>query len=111
MHSHERTDHPSKRDKSHCIAWLCVFKAEWADMKAICDAHGSTQIVGVKKVPLIPVFEIEILCNDARTAHALGEAWWNFSDTSPHRPHGEDECMVWGEQFNPFPDLPREWTF
>ena len=66
-----------------------------------------TFIIGAKKVPLIPAFEIEVLCRDAKTARALDQAWWHCGETSPHRPHGKDECLAWRAQFNPFPDIPR----
>jgi hypothetical protein len=111
MRYHELDDHPAKRDNPHFIARLSVYKAEWADMEAICANHGPVQIITVEEVPIIPAFEIEVRCQDARTARALDNAWIAYTETSPHRPHSMEEALAWGEKFNPFPDISREWRF
>jgi hypothetical protein len=84
---------------------------DFLEAEPLCKVYGPTFMVGVKRVPLIPAFEIEMLCRDAQTARALADAWWAYCKTSPHRPHGKEECLAWGEQYNPFPDIPRDWTF
>jgi hypothetical protein len=48
---------------------------------------------------------------DAQAARVLSDAWWTYTETSPHRPHSMEEALVWGEQFNPFPNIPRDWIF
>jgi hypothetical protein len=113
MRYYELTEprHPAKRERPRDIASLFVRKPEWTDLRAICEAYGPIQIVGVEKVPLIPAFMVEVLCRDPDTAVALSLAWHTYCETSPHRPHGLGECLAWGEQYNPFPDIPREWTF
>ena len=111
MHSYALNEHPARRDNQHCIAWLSVYKDEWSDMKAICAKFGRVQIIAVEKVPIIPVLEIGVLCQDAQAARVLGDAWWTYTETSPHRPHSMEEALVWGEQFNPFPNTPRDWRF
>ncbi|MGO4527264.1 hypothetical protein AB4097_20705 [Microvirga sp. 2MCAF35] len=111
MHSYELTDHPAKRDKPDCVVNLSVYKSEWADMKAVCAEYGPVHIIGVKPVPIIPVLEIEVICRDARTAHALDNAWMFYTETSPHRPRSMEEALAWGEQYSPFPNIPRDWKF
>jgi hypothetical protein len=111
MQFYEIDNHPAKRDSPHFIAKLSVYKAEWSDLKALCAKYGPVQIVAVEQVPIIPVLEVEVLCQDARTARALDDAWWTYTETSPHRPHSMEEALVWGEQFNPFPNIPRDWRF
>jgi hypothetical protein len=111
MKFHEFAAHPAKRAVQHCIAKLSVYNAEWSNLKAICAKYGPIQIVAVEKVPIIPVFEIEGLCQDAQTARALDNAWLAYTQTNPHRPHSVDEALVWGKQFNPFPDIPHNWRF
>ncbi|QRM28346.1 hypothetical protein [Microvirga sp. VF16] len=111
MRYHELNDHPARRDNQHCIARLSVYTAEWADLRAICEQHGPIQIIGVERVPIIPVFEIEVLCQDAQTARALDAAWMAYAETSPHRPRSMEEALIWGERFNPYPKIPRDWTF
>lgn len=103
--------HPARRERPHCIAKLYVHKAEWSDMQAVCAEKGRTQIIDVTKVPIIPAFDVHVLCTDPDTARALTLAWLEYCDTSPHRPHGKDEAHAWGEQYNPFPDIPRDWRF
>ena len=111
MRYHELLDHPTKSNKPDCVVNLSVYNAEWADMEAICAKHGPVQIITVEEVPIIPVFEIEVRCQDAQTARALDNAWIAYTETSPHRPHSMEEALVWGEQFNPFPNIPRDWRF
>jgi hypothetical protein len=72
--------------------------------------YGPVQIVAVEQVPVIPVLEIDVLCQDAQTARALDDAWWAYTETSPHRPRSMEEALIWGEQFNLFPNIPRDWT-
>jgi hypothetical protein len=103
-------EHPAKRETPHQIASLYVHKAEWPDLKVICEAHGAT-LINVKPVPIIPTFVVEVLCPSAEAKMPLYDAWLAYCETSPHRPHTEEECESWGEQFNPFPDIPRDWTF
>jgi hypothetical protein len=107
----EHSRHPAKRERPHCIAKLFVHKAEWTDMQAICAAKCSTQIIDVTKVPIIPAFEVHVLCSDPNTARALTMAWLEYCESSPHRPHGKDEALAWGEQYIPFPYISRDWTF
>jgi hypothetical protein len=104
-------EHPARRERPGDIANLYVFEAEMPDLEAMCEAHGPTVMVGVKKLSLIPAYEIAMLCRDTQAARALSTAWWDYCEMSPHRPHGKEECLAWGEQFNPFPNLPRDWTF
>jgi hypothetical protein len=107
MRHDEFADHPARRVHLDCIARLSVYQAEWADMRATCAKYGPVQIIGVERVPIIPVFEIEILCQNAQAARALDDSWLTYTETSPHRPRSMEEALVWGEQFNPFPDIPR----
>ena len=111
MHSYALNDHPAKLGNSHCIASLTVYRDEWPDLQAICAKHGPVQIITVEEVPIIPVFEIEVRCQGVRTARALDNAWIAYTETSPHRPHSMEEALPWGEKFNPFPDISREWRF
>jgi len=111
MRYSELNDHPAKRDNPHCIARLSVYEAEWHDLKAICAKYGPVQIIAAEQVPIIPVLEIEVLCRDAQTARALDDAWWACTETSPHRPRSMEEALVWGEQFNPYPDILHDWRF
>jgi hypothetical protein len=111
MRYHELDDHPAKRDNPHFIARLSVYKAEWSDMEAVCAKHGTVQIIAVEQVPIIPVLEIEVLCQDAQTARALDNAWMIYTETSPHRPRSMEAALIWGEQFNPFPDILHDWRF
>jgi hypothetical protein len=106
----ELASYPARRDKPDCITRLSVYKAEWPDLKALCAKYGPVQIVAVEQVPVIPVLEIDVLCQDAQTARALDDAWWAYTETSPHRPRSMEEALIWGEQFNPFPNIPRDWT-
>ena len=111
MRYHELDDHPAKRDNPQCIASLTGYREEWPDLQVICVKHGPVQIIAVEQMPIIPAFEIEVLCQDAQTARALESAWIAYTETSLHRPHSMEEALVWGEQFNPFPNIPRDWTF
>jgi hypothetical protein len=104
-------DHPAKHERPHSVVALYVHKAEWEDFSGICQDHGPTEIVGIRKVPIIPAFDVDVLCKDAGAAMRLTAAWGEFCETSPHRPHSKEEALAWGEQFNPFPDIPRDWTF
>jgi hypothetical protein len=104
--------HRAKRDRPHDIAALYVHTAEWADFRRICEAHGGTEIVGVRKVPIIPAHDIDVLCKDAGTAMALRIAWSEFCEISPHRPRTAEESEEWGLKVLPeFATIPRDWTF
>src|SRR4051812_24190247 len=111
MKSCQIAKHPAKRDNPHCIASLAVYQDEWRDMNFICAKHGPVQIIAVEQVPIIPVLEIDVLCQDAQTARALDDTWWTYTETSPHRPHSMEEALAWGEKFNPYPDIPLDWRF
>jgi hypothetical protein len=110
VRSHELTDHPAKRNRPDCVVNLSVYQSEWADMEVICAKHGPVQIIAFEEVPIIPVLEIEVLCQNPQFARTLDNAWMAYTETSPHRPHSMEEALVWGEQFNPFPNIPRDWT-
>lgn len=111
MFDYEMENYPATHSRPDCIAILSVYPGEQADMQAIRAQHGPTQIIDGRRVPIIPVQEVYVQCQDAQTARALDDAWWTYAETSPHRPHGEEECLAWGAQFNPFPNIPRDWTF
>ena len=111
FYDHEpEPEHPTKLQRPRDIASLYVHTAEWADFRRICDAHGATQIVGVRKVPVIPAHDIDVLCHDAETALALMVAWGEFCETSPHRPHSK-EALAWAERHGTEVDIPRDWRF
>ena len=103
--------HPAKRESPHDIASLYVHNAEWADFRRVCAAHGATEIVAVRKMPIIPAHDIDVLCEDAETALALMVAWVEFCETSPHRPHSKEEALAWGERYRTEVDIPRDWRF
>ena len=106
------SDHPAKREKPHSLVALYVHKAEGDDLRRICQDHGSTEIVGVKKVPIIPAFDVDVLCKDAEAAMALSITWGEFCETSPHRPRTEKEREEWGLKVLPeFANIPRDWMF
>jgi hypothetical protein len=64
-------DRPAKCERPHRVVALYVHKAEWDDFSRICQDHGSTEIVGITKVPIIPAFDVDVLCKDAEAAMAL----------------------------------------
>jgi hypothetical protein len=104
--------HPAKRDRPRDIASLYVHTAEWADFRRICEAHGAAQIVGVRKVRIIPAHDVEVLCQDADAAMALRMAWGEFCEISSHRPRTVQEREEWGLKVLPeFANIPRDWTF
>ncbi len=103
--------HPARRERPRDIASLYVHTAEWADFRRICKAHGASQIVGVRKVPLIPAHDIDVLCRDADIAMALRIAWGEFCETSPHRPHSKEEALAWAERQGPEVNIPGDWRF
>jgi hypothetical protein len=86
MHYHElpAPEHPAKRERPRDIARLYVLKAEWADVKAILTTHGPCEIIDGRKLPVIPGWDIEVLCSDPSTAQAVMVAWNNYIRTSPH---------------------------
>ncbi len=86
--------HPAKRERPHNIASLYVYTTEWADFRRICDEHGATEIVAVRKIPIILAHDIDVLCTDPETALALMVAWGEFCKTSPHRPHSKEEVLA-----------------
>jgi hypothetical protein len=105
-------EHPLKRERPHAVASLFVHRTEWADLHRIWEAHGPTEIVGVKKVPFIPAVMIEVVCMDQSAALALMEEWLAYCTTSPHRPHTQQECEVWGRKLvvPEFADISPDWT-
>lgn len=104
--------HPAKRERPRDIAALYVHTAEWANFRKICEAHGATEIVAVRKAPIIPAMDVDVLCRDAETALTLMVAWGEFCETSPYRPRTEKEQEEWGLKVLPeFADIPRDWTF
>ena len=104
--------HPAKRERPRDIASLDVHTAEWDDFHWICKIHGATEIVAVRKVPIIQAHDIDVLCKDADAAMALSIAWGEFCETSPHRPHSNEERENWGLKMLPeFANIPRDWTF
>ncbi len=104
-------EHPAKRERPRDIASLDVHTAEWDDFRRICKIHGATEIVGVRKVPIIQAHDIDVLCKDANAAMALSIAWGEFCATSPRRPHSKEEALEWGERYAPDVNIPRYWTF
>jgi hypothetical protein len=105
-------EHPAKRERPRDIAALYVHEAEWDDLRRICQDHGSTAIIGVRKVPIIPAFDVDVRCEDAETAMALSIAWGEFCEISPHRPRTAKEREEWGLKVLPeFANIPRDWTF
>ena len=105
-------DHPARRERPHSIVALYVHKAEWDDFSRICQEHGSTAIVGVKKVPIIPAFDVDVLCKSAEAAMELSITWGEFCEISPHRPRTAKEREEWGLRVLPeFANIPRDWTF
>lgn len=74
MASHEFANHPGKRDRPNCVATLSVNQVEWAVMQVTSTKYAPVQIIGVERVPIIPAFEIEILCQTAQAARALDVA-------------------------------------
>jgi hypothetical protein len=113
IHDYEpEPNHPAKRQRPHSIAALYVHKAEGEDFSRICQHHGSTEIVGVRKVPIIPAFDVDVLCKNGDAAMALSITWGEFCETSPHRPRTEKEREEWGLKVLPeFANIPRDWTF
>jgi hypothetical protein len=104
-------EHPAKRNRPHHIASLYVHAAEQPDFHRICKAHGATEIVGVRKVPVIPAQDIDVLCSDTKAAMALMVAWSEFCETSPYRPHSKEEALAMAERHGPEVDIPRDWRF
>jgi hypothetical protein len=105
-------EHPAKRRCPTRIASLYVHTAEWVDFRRICEAHGSTQIVAARKVPIIPAHDIDVLCKDAEAAMELSVAWGEFCETSRHQPRTKKEREEWGLKVLPeFANIPRDWTF
>jgi hypothetical protein len=79
------TEHPDKRDRPHDVASLLVMKAEWPDLKTICVAQGAT-LLGVKPLPVMDAFDVEVLCSTPERKLELYLAWIDYSNASPHRP-------------------------
>jgi hypothetical protein len=82
--------HPDKRDRPHDVASLLVMEAEWPDLRAICVAQGAT-LIGVKPLPVIDAFDVEVLCPDPEQKLELYLAWFDYSKTSPHRPRSLED--------------------
>ena len=83
-------EHPDKRERPHDVASLLVMKAEWPDLKTICVAQGAT-LIGVKRLPLIDAFDVEVLCPGPEQKLELYLAWFDYSKTSPHRPRSWED--------------------
>lgn len=112
MRHHELGDqHPAKNTRPSDIARLYVHKAEWPDLQAMCASHEPCSIIGIEPVVMIPAFFVEVLCQDSDAAFALALAWYDFCQTSPHRPHTKEEALAWGRQFNAHPCIPSDWMF
>lgn len=103
-------EHPAERGHPGRIASLYAMKAEWADLTALCTAHGAT-LVGVQPLPIIPAVTVEMLCPSHSAVLPLMEAWLTFCETSPHRPRTEAEYTAFNARYKPFPDIPPDWTF
>src|SRR4051812_7785375 len=104
-----RLIHPAYRERPRDIAKLLVYGAELDEMNSVRQEYGLTWIVGTNALPIIRAFSIEVLCQDAETAHALGAAWDDYGAKSPHRPRTDEEWESWSERHNPYPNVPREW--
>ena len=83
-------EHPVKRERRCDVASLFVMKAEWPNLKAICVAHGAT-LIGVKHLPVINAFDVDVLCPNADRTMGLHLAWFDYSKTSPHRPRSWED--------------------
>ena len=83
-------EHPDKRDRPHDVASLVVKKAEWPDLKTICVARGAT-LIGVKHLPVMDAFDVEVLCSNPERKLELYVAWLDYSATSPHRPRSWED--------------------
>ena len=83
-------EHPDKRKRPHDVASLLVLKAEWPDLKTICVAQGAT-LIGVKRLPLIDAFDVEVLCPDPGQKLELYLVWFDYSKRSPHRPRSWED--------------------
>ena len=104
-------EHPLKRERSGAVASLFVHTVEWADLHRIREEHGPTEVVSVKRVPIIPAVSVEVLCADADAAMALRIAWAEFCETSPHRPRTDDEREAWSRKVLPeLANIPQGWT-
>jgi len=112
MRYYELADqHPAKRTRPGDIARLYVHETEWSDLQAMCVSYKPCAIIGIEPVVMIPTFFVEVLCQDLGAAFALALAWYNYCQTSPHRPHSKEEALAWGRQFNAHPGIPSDWTF
>ena len=103
--------HPAIQERPWDIAKLCVYRAEIADLEVISNPHGPTEIVKIDHLRLIRASMIYVLCKDEQTARGLRDAWGTYEHTSPHRPRTEAEISAWSEELNPYPNVPRDWTF
>src|SRR3954453_10152880 len=74
-------EHPDKRDRPHDVASLLVMNAEWPDLRAICVAQGAT-LLGIKRLPVMDAFDVEVLCPDPEQKLELYLAWLDYSKTS-----------------------------
>jgi hypothetical protein len=83
-------EHPDKGERPHDVASLLVLKAEWPDLKAICVAQGAT-LIGVKPLPVIDAFDVEVLCSNPDRKIELYLAWLDYSKASPHRPRSLED--------------------
>ena len=83
-------EHPDKRDRPYDVASLLVLKAEWPDLRTICVTQGAT-LIGVKHLPVIDAFDVEVLCSNPEQKLELYLAWFDYSKASPHRPRSLED--------------------
>ena len=82
--------HPDKRERPNDVASLLVMKAEWPDLRTICVARGAT-LIGVKPLPVMDAFDVEVLCSNPEQKLELYLAWFDFSKRSPYRPRSLED--------------------
>jgi hypothetical protein len=99
------------QERPQDIAKLYVYRAESGAMQVVCNQHDPTEIVHLQDLRLVPAFMIHVLCQDEDAAFALSGAWRTYCETSPHRPRTDEELSAWSEKLNPYPNVPRDWSF
>ena len=103
-------EHPAKREHPRRIARLHAYKAECADMEALCAKYGAT-VIGVEQVPIIAAFVAAALCASGEEALALQLEWCEWCETSPHRPRTPAEIDAFNARHAGIDDIPPEWRF
>ena len=53
-------------------------------------AQGAT-LIGVKHLPVIDAFDVEVLCSNPEQKLELYLAWFDYSKASPHRPRSWED--------------------